>query len=461
MGFNILDDIKAHGGDRFDLHDRHLNAAFVRMLKTIGFDVGFDRGEGQYLYDQKGERYLDLLSGFGVFAIGRNHPTVARSLHDVIDANLANLAQFDVSVLSGVLARRLLARVPYLDRAFFCNSGTEAVEASIKFARAATGRARIVYCLQAFHGLTYGALSLNGETLFRDGFGPALADTTAIPFDDLAALEAELAKGDVAAFIVEPLQGKSVQIPSDSYLPEAARLCRRHGALLIADEIQTGLGRTGRFLCVEHWGVEPDMVLLAKALSGGAVPVGAVLSREAIHAKVFDRMDRAVVHGSTFGKNDLAMAAALATLAVIEEENLVARAARMGERIMADFRALARRSDFIKDVRGKGLMIAVEFGSPKSLLLQTGWKLIETANKGLFCQLVLIPLFKRHRVLCQVAGYRSHVIKLIPPLVISDADGDWIRDAFAQAVMDCQHIHSAVWGLGRDLVGHALKAKAG
>lgn len=461
MSFNILDEIKAHAGERFQLHDRHLNSAFVRMLKAIGFDVGFDRGEGQYLYDQQGARYLDLLSGFGVFAIGRNHPTVARSLHDVIDANLANLVQFDVSVLSGLLAQRLLARVPYLDRAFFCNSGTEAVEAGIKFARAATGRDRIIYCEQAYHGLTYGALSLNGERLFRDGFGPLLADTASVPFNDLTALERELRKGDVAAFIVEPMQGKSVQVPADDYLPEAARMCRRYGALLIADEIQTGLGRTGKFLCVEHWGVEPDIVLLAKSLSGGAVPVGAVLTRAAIYGKVFDRMDRAVVHGSTFGKNDLAMAAGLATLAVLEEENLIARAAQMGERIMGDFRALARRSDFVKDVRGKGMMIAIEFGSPKSLLLQTGWKLVETANKGLFCQLVLIPLFKRHRILCQVAGYRSHVIKLIPPLNLTDGDADWIRDAFGEAVMDCQRIHSAVWGLGRELVGHALKAKAG
>ena len=198
----------------------------------------------------------------------------------MLDADLPNLVQMDVSPLAGLLAERLLGHVPYLDKVFFANSGTEAVEAAIKFARAATGRPGIVYCEHAFHGLTYGALSLNGDAVFRDGFEPLLPDCIAVPFNDLAALERALATRNVAAFIVEPIQGKGVNMPDDGYLQEAAALCRSHGTLFIADEIQTGLGRTGRFLAVEHWGVEPDMVLLAKALSGGHVPVGAVLTRK-------------------------------------------------------------------------------------------------------------------------------------------------------------------------------------
>jgi ornithine--oxo-acid transaminase len=367
--------------DRYEMHARHLNEQMVRVLRTIGYDVGFCRGAGQYLYDRAGTQYLDLLSGYGVFAIGRNHPALRDALKSVLDADLPNLVQFDVSPLAGVLARRLLEFVPYLDKVFFANSGTEATEAAIKFARCATGRPGIVYCEHAFHGLTNGALSLNGDAIFRAGFEPLLPHCRAIPFNDLAALEQALASRDVAAFLVEPIQGKGVNLPADGYLPEAAALCRRHGTLFVADEIQTGLGRTGRFLAVEHWGAEPDMVLLAKALSGGHVPVGAVLTRKRIYDKVFDRIDRAVVHGSTFAKNDLAMAAGLATLEVMRSERLIPRAERLGERLRLALSGLIGRYEFVRQVRGKGLMIGVEFGPPTSLKLKASWSLLEAANE--------------------------------------------------------------------------------
>ncbi|MFZ5789162.1 MAG: aspartate aminotransferase family protein [Pseudomonadota bacterium] len=446
--------------DKYTLHERHLNAQMVRVLKTIGYDVNFVGAEGPYLFDAKGERYLDLLSGFGVFALGRNHPTVIDALRQVLDARLANLVQMDVSLLAGLLAERLLARLPGMERVFFCNSGTEAVEGAIKFARQATGRSRILYCDHAFHGLTYGALSVNGDAVFRNGFGPLLPACDRVPFDDLPALEQALAAGDVAAFVVEPIQGKGVNLPSDSYLPEAARLCRRYGALFVADEIQTGLGRTGRFLALEHWGVEPDMVLLAKALSGGFVPVGAIAMRGWIFAKMFDRMDRALVHGSTFGKNDLAMAAGIATLEAMAEERLVERAARAGDRLLVALEPLAARYDFVKAVRGKGLMIGIEFGSPRNLRLKTAWSLLDRVNKSLFCQMITIPLFERHRVLSQVSGHNT-VIKLIPPLVLSEADCDWASNAFDQVIGECQNVTGAVWDLGRSLISHALKARGG
>src|SRR5262245_44680723 len=309
MALDIASLFADREAERFAMHTRHLNEQMVRVLKTIGYDVGFCRGRGQYLYDRDGAEYLDLLSGFGVFALGRNHPAVRDALKSVLEAELPNLVQMDVSALAGVLAERLLGHMPYLDKVFFANSGAEAVEAAIKFARAATRRTGIVYCEHAFHGLSYGALSLNGDAIFRTGFEPLLPDCTGIPFNDLAALDKALASRQVAAFIVEPIQGKGVNLPDDDYLRGALDLCRRYGTLFVADEIQTGIGRTGRFLAVEHWGVEPDMVLLAKSLSGGHVPVGALLTRKWIFEKVFNRMDRAVVHGSTFSKNDMAMAA--------------------------------------------------------------------------------------------------------------------------------------------------------
>jgi len=394
--------------ERYGLHSRHLNEQMVRVLQTIGYDVGFTRGSGQYLWDRKGARYLDLLSGWGVFALGRNHPDVSRALISVIEADLPNLVQMDVSVLSGLLAERLLKYTPWLDKAFFCNSGAEAVEAAMKFARSATGRSRILFCDHAFHGLTYGALSMNGDAIFRDGFGPLVPDIAEIAFNDLDALDRALARKDVAAFFVEPIQGKGAIMPDPDYLARAAALCRKYGTLFVADEIQTGLGRTGKFLAVEHWGAEPDMVLLAKALSGGHVPVGAVLARRQIFEKVFNRMDRAVVHGSTFSKNDLAMAAGLATLEAIENERLIENAARRGEQILEGFRSMNQRYELVKDVRGKGLMIGIEFGAPKSLKLKAAWSVLEKVNSGLFCQMITIPLFKEHRVLSQVAGHGNH-----------------------------------------------------
>jgi ornithine--oxo-acid transaminase len=446
-------------GERYALHMQHLNEQMVRMLKIIGYDVGFRSARGAYLYDRDGTEYLDLLSGWGVFALGRNHPAVRDALKSVLDGDLPNLVQMDVSPLACILAERLLRRVPYLEKAFFANSGAEAVEAAIKFARAATGRAGIAYCGHAFHGLTYGGLSLNGDEIFRKGFGPLLPDCAEVPFDDLAALERALASRRIAAFIVEPIQGKGVNLPSDGYLAAVAEMCRRHGTLFVADEIQTGLGRTGRFLAVEHWNVEPDMVLLAKSLSGGHVPVGALLTRKWVFDKVFDRIDKAVVHGSTFSKNDLAMAAGIATLEVMEAERLIENAAAKGERLLRAFEAMADRHEFVKAVRGKGLMIGVEFGAPRSLKLKAAWNVLETMNVGLFCQLITVPLFKDHKLLSQVAGHASHTIKLLPPLVISDADCDWIERSFEAVIADSHRVPGAVWTLGKTLADHAVKMR--
>ena len=446
--------------ERYTLHARHMNEAMVRVLRTIGYDLGFRSGTGQYLFDRSGARYLDLLSGWGVFGIGRNHPRLRDALTRVLASDFPNLVQMDVPALAGILAERLLHYAPWLDRAVFTNSGGEAVETAMKFARRATGRNGFVYCANAFHGLSYGALSLNGDGHFRDGFGPLLADCSQVPFNDLAALERTLATREVAAFIVEPVQGKDVNIPDDDYLPGAQAICRRYGSLFIADEIQTGLGRTGRFLAIEHWGVEPDMVLLSKTLSGGHVPVAAVLTRKWILDKVFDRMDRAVVHALTFAGNDLAMAAGLATLDVLESERLVENAARTGARLLAALRALGAGHEMVREVRGKGLMIGIEFGQPRSLRLQAAWRLLEAASTGLFCQLITIPLCRRHHILAQVAGHASHVVKLLPALVITDADCDWIESAFGEVIADSHRMPGAIWSFGMTFLENVRKASA-
>src|ERR1700750_77337 len=445
---------------RSSMHSQHLNEQLVRVLKTIGYDVGFQKGQGQYLFDREGARYLDLLSGFGVFAIGRNHPSLRTALKSVLDSDFPNLVQLDVSTLAGVLAERLLEYVPYLDKVFFANSGAETVEAAIKFARGATGRPGIVYCSHAFPRLSYGARSLTDDPNFRGGFEPLLPGCTPVPFNDLAALEQTLSSRQVAAFIVEPIQGKGVNMPTDEFMAGAAALCKKYGTLLIADEIQTGVGRTGRFLAVEHWNVEPDMVLLSKALSGGHVPVGAVLTRKSIFDKIFNQMDRAVVHGSTFAKNDLAMAAGIATLEVMKAEKLIEAAAKRGAELRLALTRMVPGYELLKEVRGKGLMIGIEFGPPKSLRLKASWNVLETANKGLFCQLITVPLFKDHKILTQVAGHGLHTIKLLPPLTITEEDCAWIERAFDDVIAQSHKVPGAIWSLGKTLVDNAVRRSA-
>lgn len=458
MTFSIANLLAQHSNDKFALHEQFLNNQLVRVLKTIGYDRHYKKAVGQYLYDQEGNEYLDLLSGFGVFALGRNHPTVINALKETLTLELPNLVQLDVSILSGLLAQALLKYTPEnLTRLFFCNSGTEAVEAAMKFARYTTKREKIIFCEHAYHGLTMGALSLNGENIFREGFGSLLPQCEAVPFNDLTALEKALQTKEVAAFIVEPIQGKGVNLPSDHYLPEVERLCKQYGTLFVADEVQTGLGRTGKFWAVDHWNVKPDMICMAKALSGGFVPVGGVVMTQKIMDSVYNRMDRAVVHGSTFSKNNMAMAAGLATLHVLEEEKLIENSHHIGTQLIQHLNAMTDRYEFLKEARGKGMMIAIEFHAPKSLTLKAGWAMLEAANKGLFCQMITIPLFKEHRILTQVAGHGMNVVKLLPPLNLTPKDHDTIISAFDKTIADTHKMGGAIWDLGKTLAGHALK----
>ncbi|MFE3771763.1 MULTISPECIES: aspartate aminotransferase family protein [unclassified Streptomyces] len=455
-GFDLTGLLAERGAERYELHSRHLNHQLPRMLRTIGFDKVYERAEGAYFYDADGQDYLDMLAGFGVMGLGRHHPVVRQALHDVLDAQLADLTRFDCQPLPGLLAEKLLRHAPHLDRVFFGNSGTEAVETALKFARYATGRPRVLYCTHAFHGLTTGSLSVNGEDGFRDGFAPLLPDT-AVEMGDLAALEREVRRGDVAGFVVEPVQGKGVTAAPPGFLRAAQELLHRHKALLIADEVQTGLGRTGDFFAYQHEeGVEPDLVCVAKALSGGYVPVGATLGKDWIFKKVYSSMDRVLVHSASFGANAQAMAAGLAVLAVMEDEEIVANARRTGDLLRSRLAALTDRYELLHEVRGRGLMIGIEFGRPKSLGLRSRWTMLQAARKGLFAQMVVVPLLQRHRILTQVSGDHLEVIKLIPPLIIGEREVDRFVEAFT-AVMDDAHSGGGlVWDFGRTLVKQAV-----
>jgi len=459
-GFDVRALLAARGAEAFALHEQYMNPQMPRILRTIGFDRDYVRAEGAYLYDRDGNQYLDFLAGFGVFALGRCHPVIEQSLRDAMDASLPNLVQMECGPLSGLLAEALVARMPSDDyRVFFTNSGAESVETVLKYARCATKRERVLFADHAFHGLTTGALSLNGGREFRDRFGELLPGCASVPFGDLDALERELAAGDVAAFVVEPIQGKGVYVAPPGYLRAAADICHARGALLAIDEVQTGLGRTGTFFAFEHDAVVPDIVSVAKALSGGFVPVGAVIAKREIVEAVFDKMDRAVVHSSTFGQNVLAMTAGLATLHVLDTEGLVAHSGRVGAGLIARLRAVSAQHEVVREVRGRGLMIGIEFHRPKSMRLRAQWSALEAMRKGLFTQLVVVPLFRDHGILSQVAADHQNVLKILPPLITTDAQAEAFVRAFDAVLGELERSLGLVFGVGKSLALPALRAR--
>jgi ornithine--oxo-acid transaminase len=460
MPFDVARTFAERSGENFALHEQYMNPQLARTLRTLGFDRNYVRGEGSYLYDDNGDRYLDYLSGFGVYALGRSHPAVKAALHQALDLDLPNMVQMDCALLPGLLAEELVARThPGINRVFFCNSGAESIEAAIKFARQATKRSKILYAEHAFHGLTTGALSLNGGKEFRKGFG-TLLESTAVPFGDLAALEQQLRGQDVAAFIVEPIQGKGVYCATPEYWRAAQQLCRRYGTLLVTDEVQTGLGRSGKFFCHEHWALEPDIITISKALSGGFVPIGAMLTSDKIFESVYDSMEDALKHSTTFGRNQLAMVAGLATLAAFDDEDIVARAALTGAELQAKLRGLAEKYDLIQDVRGIGLMVGIEFGEPQAGSTARRFRTLERLRTGMFSQLVVVPLFHRHRIITQVAADNVNIIKLLPPLISGSEEVDYFIGALDDVLADAHRGSGLTYEFGRTMMRGALRRKS-
>lgn len=449
-------------GENYELHEKYVNPTLVKVFRTIGFDKVYAKAQGQYLWDKAGNRYLDMLSGFGVFSIGRNHPGVAKAIRDILDLDLPNMVQMDCSFLSGLLAEQLIKHCPpHLEAVFFCNSGTEAVEASLKFARAATGREKLAYLDHGWHGLTMGSLSVMGNDEFREGFGEQYLPGVMVPYNDLDALERALSKRDVAGLIVECIQGKGVRVAPDGFLQGAQALCRKYGTMFIADEVQTGYGRTGKMFAFEHWNLEPDIISTSKALSGGYVPVGAMITRRSIYQKVFNRMDRCWVHSSSFGRNNLGMAVGLATLHILDEEKLVERSATQGQKLLDAVNALKAKHEVLMEARGKGCMIGIEFHEPRSLKMKMAWKMVHAAHDGLFAQMVVMPLLDKHRVLTQVSGNHGDIVRILPAFVITDDDIKYFVNALDDVLADCHKLPGPMWDLGANLVKAALANKSG
>jgi ornithine--oxo-acid transaminase len=435
----------------------YVNPEWVRLLDLLGMNVRYKRCAGTELHAEDGRVFLDFLSGYCVQNTGHNHPDIIAALKAELDLCGPAMLQSHVADTAGQLAHQLTERTGHnLTKTFFCSSGSEGIETVIKFARARTRRNGIVYARGAFHGLTCGALSLMGNEFWREGFGPMLPHTFEVPFNDLAALSQVLDQERIGAVVLEPMQGEAGMVLSDhGYLAEVQSLCRRHGALFVLDEVQTGVGRTGRFLAAQHYGVSPDMVVLAKALSGGLVPVAAVLMTEDIYDAVYNSLRRAIIHTSTYSENGLAMRAGLATLEVLDREHLVERSDELGKYLRERLRNALEPYEMVSEVCGLGLMNGIVFTAPRQLRLKLGFEAFKAIHSGMFGQMLVRRLFHHHRILSQICGNNFMVLKVAPPLVVTEAQLDTYVDAIT-SVVDALHSSAAFWSDALELGRRAL-----
>jgi ornithine--oxo-acid transaminase len=350
-----------------------------------------------------------------------------------------------VPELAGELAARLCRNAGgKLSKVLFCSSGSEGVETAIKFARARTRRAGLLYNDGAFHGLTCGALSMMGNPFWQANFGPMLPGAQAVPYGDIVPLERQLSTRQFAAFFMEPIQSEGgIRVPTREYMQAAQALCRKHGTLFVLDEVQTGMYRTGPFLAAHHFDVQPDMAILAKALSGGLIPVGAVLMSDAIYESVFDSLGQAIIHASTFGENNVSMRAGLATLHVLERDRLGERAAGMGEYLRQSLRSALSGYEMVEEVRGAGLLSGIVFRRPGQLGLRVAFEAFHRIHPGMFGQIVVMSMF-RGGFLTQMCGNNFMVLKAAPPLSVSREQVDGFVSAIRR-VMDDAHSSAGFW----------------
>ncbi|MDF1564745.1 MAG: aspartate aminotransferase family protein [Deltaproteobacteria bacterium] len=462
MSMKELIQERLKSGDFLD--QKHVHPRLMKMLQMGGMNTPFVRAEGHYLFDTQGKRYLDLLSGGGVYFFGRNHPKVNAAIRDVVEMDVPNLCVVNASILGGLLAERILKLAGKgFSKVQYANSGAEANEVAIRFSRFVTRRRRYLHLEGAFHGRSYGAISLCGFNQMKEGMEPRMPICTSIRPNDLAALRRELSKGDVAALFMEACQGMTLDVLDHDYLREARKLCDEFGTLLVLDEVQTGFGRLGeKWFAFQAAGILPDMVTLSKVLSGGQMPVAAVLVGEHVYDQVFKSFQSGPIYFSTFGENNLAMAAGLATLDVLEEMDAPAAAARVSQKIRAGLNDLATRYDVIDRVAGKGMMIGTYFkNTDSSALLKAQQALMGAFDKASFGAAMNVRLFTEHQVIVQVPGPGLNAIKILPPITLTDEDIQYFLDSYEGAI---QSMYGASTGpalaLGKTAVTDAVKSAA-
>lgn len=427
-------------------YGEYVNPQWVALLNLLGMNVEYERCQGCELFTKGGGRILDYLSGYCVHNTGHNHPYIVEALKQELDKCGPAMLQSHVPALAGELAERLCKLAGGgLKKVYFGSSGSEGVEAAIKFARATTGRTQIVYAQNSFHGLTAGALSLMNDAFWREGFGPLLQHTIGVPFGDLAALEEALAGEKCAAFIVEPVQAEAgIRVPSKAYLQGAQELCQASGTLFVLDEVQTGMFRTGTFLAAHQFEVQPDIVVLAKALSGGLMPVCAVLMTDRVYRSVYSSLKRAIVHTSTFSENSLSMRAGLATLEVLVREQLGVRAMVLGHRFRGKLKEALAPFEIVKEVRGIGMLSGIEFQSPRRLALRALYEAFHRIHPAMFGQVLVMRMFREKNILTQICGNNFMVLKAAPPLLVTEKQLDEFVVAI-RSVVELADTSSGFW----------------
>ena len=439
-------------------YSEHVNPQWVRLLSLLEMNVSYTRCVGAELFTSDGGRILDFLSGYCVHNLGHNHPSVIAALHEELDRRGPAMLQSHVPELAGELAAELCRLAGgRLEKVYFCSSGSEGVETIIKFARLFTKRSGLLYCTGAFHGLTCGALSLMADSTWAQGFAPLLPGAESVPFANLAELETKLATKKFAAFVVEPIQSEAgVRVPPADYLRAAQALCKKYGTLFVLDEVQTGLYRTGPFLAAHHWGLDPDMVVLAKALSGGLVPSGAVLMSDEIYESVYSSLGRSIIHTSTYSENGLAMRAGLATLQTLQDEGLGKRSEMMGQLLRQSLTDALSGYEMVAEVRGLGLLNGIEFRRPESWQLRVPFEAFRKIHEGMFGQIIVGKLFREHNFLTQMCGNNFMVLKAAPPLMVSEQQiADFVRAV--KTVVEEVHSSSSFWMDALHLARQAVK----
>jgi putrescine aminotransferase len=420
----------------FEAYRKHVNPVLARLEELAGISRIFMRAEGNYLYDEHGEAYLDMVAGHGSFNLGHNPPALLEKIAEYVRAGDPNISGFGINPRMGELAEVLVGLAgEFFEIAFFGNSGSEAIEGALKLARAATGRGHVIYCRGAYHGATIGCLSMGDQGPLRDPFEPLMPDFFAIPFDDIEALETALKTYPCAAFVVEPIQAEGgVIIPSQGYLKQASTLCHRYGALLVLDEIQAGLGRTGSFFTFQGEDVTPDVFTTAKSLGGGMISIGAYVTSAEIFHKAYGRFETCGIHHSTYGGNVLACRTAKTVLEMMVEQQVADRARLNGKYLLDELKREFSGHPSIKDIRGRGWLMGIEFEpSDHPWLSWENLGLTEFSQENAVPSLLMRQLLK-HKVVTDVCGHNWNVLKLEPPLIIDKEDIHRFIDAFGQAM---------------------------
>ena len=432
LGLLSVDDtIKLNRKQVLEAYKNYIHQGRATLSALIGIDTNFVKAEGCKVWDEDGKEYLDFVGGYGSLNLGHNHPAVLEALRKVENAPV--MLQSALPKFAAALAHNLARIAPGdLQNSWFCSTGTEAVEGALKLARMYTGKKNFIYCDGGFHGKTMGSLSVTGKKRYQEPFEPLIPGCFPVPFGDAAALEKALQEHDAAAFIVEPIQGEAgVILPPEGYFKEVRRLCSEYKTLLILDEIQTGFGRTGTLFACEYEAIVPDVLVLAKSLGGGVVPIGAYITTASIMKKAYgSSIDKSTMLTSTFGGNTHCAAAALAAVETVVRDNLSEQAVEKGAYFLNKLHGLQEKYSIVKEVRGRGLLIGLELAEGGGMLDFLSAGSMKKLSSEFLSSMIGGELQTNYGVLTLFTLNNPNVLRLEPPLNVSYEHLDYCVDAF-------------------------------